>query len=832
MWEKTKRIWEPAGEGEYEDMGDWEGSFKLAVPVEAARMTASTSCTRDSRVVWKLELVFDHKPIPYVGTRIVRTSLLNIKSYTSPPISPPTPCPAIIVPGASIHVRPPVGAFGPGDTFRVEFDVVPDDIETSVRKGQVTLDRRSEPLAIPPDLSLAMPIPARQTLEVRKHARPREKRSFFRRSRSTSADTSPSPVSPYEKLEDDIPSPPPTASPPSVTRSTVLEINTPDPTVSSSGFSFVATGTIPPRAHKWDAGETGRTRLLATSFELRIRFALKTKKSPSKEITCPQFPIILVGANTEERAAAGAALAKATAEEKAKAGLPAKKRHRSSRRGLYMQEGTIEISDPVVAPHGTERDSTRRASPLPETPPVVVGVSTGKGILVRNDDLPEAGPSRPRTSVKPILLRSDHESPPIMSSSGQGISFALPSRSTAPASVIPTPSRTVAAAATMLTPPISMEASPVPSPTRTGGLNITELIHPIFNEQSPFSPKPTDVHHPYLPRANLPTLNRSSAPHGPVPLMGRRISTTMSEDEDIQPSRSRQRLDCPVHSALPGEPPGYVHGIWCGIDRPEMTITPATTVLPPTPVLPPQPAPDTGIARPSLPSLDALGLGLPKVPEYDRTPRPRTAPTVSIFPHSAWNNVRQASEQDVPRPVTSAGLGFLGAGGSSVDVTLGPGATATAQDRRARIYAQPTAASSVTSFGSTRPLLATAATEADFRGRSHGSTRLPTSNLGTSAFPISPLSTHNTHISGIRQSPASTSQKTMTIVVPVLDQNHEDGYRVGAGSFAPTISQQQQLAEAQAAAAEPQRRRSSVFGLGGRSFGRTEEGSFAFGLKG
>jgi hypothetical protein len=86
---------------------------------------------------------------------------------------------------------------------------------------------------------------------------------------------------------------------------------------------------------------------------------------------------------------------------------------------------------------------------------------------------------------------------------------------------------------------------------------------------------------------------------------GRRISTTASEEEELQPSRHRQRRTSETFA----------------------------------------------YAVKALPSLDALGLGLPHV-EYSERPmsRPRTAPLHSTF---AWNG-GEGGEGDM-RPVTSMG---------------------------------------------------------------------------------------------------------------------------------------------------------------------------------
>jgi hypothetical protein len=238
-----------------------------------------------------------------------------------------------------------------------------------------------------------------------------------------------------------------------------------------------------------------------TTFGVRARFTLKTKGHAAKEITCPSVPVILVATSAAERSEAASKVAT----------VQRTRRHRSSRRGMYMHEGTTDIADPVLH---IDRVIVE-AAPVP--------------------------------GVKPILRREQLVGT-------QNIQFA-------PAEA---PARKRGTRAYSTT---SSSASDEPMP-----MSITQLVHP-----EPDDAKRRQFH-----------------------ATGRRISTTTSEEEEVQPSRSRPRL----------------------------------SLVPATP------------ERPSLPSLGSLGLGLPNVPEYDRTPRPRTAPH-AVYPSQAPDALRPATASSI-----------------------------------------------------------------------------------------------------------------------------------------------------------------------------------------
>ncbi|KAI9637446.1 uncharacterized protein MKK02DRAFT_23757 [Dioszegia hungarica] len=530
LWEKAKRLWEPAGESEYEELGDWTSPFQVVVPVEAAWEAASAQWTRDLKVAWQLQVAFDHKPIPYVGNRIVKTYLLNLHSYVHVPLPPPSPPSAVLLPGAQVSLNPPHGVFGPGDPFTVSFHVKPDDPSASIRRTTLILERRTQLIDVPTERKARKTSPSFPT---------------WRRSHSPQ---------PYTKLEE-----------PSTHTTKIMEMTTDEAVPGSGGTYWVSmTGMIPKREGKWEAGETGETKVTRTTFECRVKVSLKTKSKSAKEISCPPVPIILVGTSSTERATAQAILA-AEAEAHPKASLP-KRRHRSSRRGLYMHEGTTDIADPVV--HGPRTSSGRRR---------------------RHETAPSASPASPIEGVKPILLPSNPTPQP------QSISFAFPAKKG------------------------SRPALP-----------ITTLIHPPSPSATPTDTFPPDLYSPPVyPDMSLIRQFQSS---------GRRISTSTSEEDEMQPSRSRIRLNDTEENPFFSFPRGLTD------------------------------LPLRAGERPSLPSLDVLGLRLPPVPEYDPGPRrPRTAPVHSAFPPGsggASSSLGMGGKSNVPPPL-SGGMAFLTPDGKS-----------------------------------------------------------------------------------------------------------------------------------------------------------------------
>ncbi|WVO13159.1 hypothetical protein L204_100771 [Cryptococcus depauperatus] len=186
------------------------------------------------------------------------------------------------------------------------------------------------------------------------------------------------------------------------------------------------------------------------------------------------------------------------------------------------------------------------------------------------------------TDVKPILLSPLESRSPL----SQSVSFVFPS--------LPphhSPPSTLLPIHTLLNPEITNVTLASPK---------SHLLSPPPSRSGPSSP-PDNESNSILQRS--PFIQGS----------GRRISATNSEEEEVQPWRSRQKRrtgDANVFAEF---------------------------------------------ERPSLPSLDALGLGLPPVPD-DKRPtsrRPKTAPMHSTFAMSDQSPLGGAMK----RAMTSAGLG-------------------------------------------------------------------------------------------------------------------------------------------------------------------------------
>lgn len=550
LWEKTRQIWEPAGEAEYEDLADWEHPFKIIIPASAVDDAPSTQTTKEWKVVWRIEAIVDHKPIPYVGNRISKAYALNLFNHRMPILPPLSPPSAITVghdaTAAQVFINVPHGAFGPGDTLGVSFHAKPEDPTTILKSATVTLERRIEHFPqrerspddwFPPP---AVPSPPSSSGS-------RGVSAFFRRS------ISPRPK--YQKADSEVSSASGSsvggidhiiASTSKFTSFKVAEAACPEPVPGSGGMYWCQTSIpLPRRGGTWDLGETVKTKLVAISFDLKVKLTFKPAKgrSSSHHVSCPAMPVVLVGVSSPERIAAQAVIAAASPSGKP---VAARRRHKSSRRGLYMQEGTVDIEDPVV--------SVRRKKPKSSdgsAPPALLTVAR-----LNNAD------------IKPILQQPNM--PPAQSHSVQ---FIFPS------------------------PTVPQDTEEVP-PAILPPIN--SLLSPTYTRLSPRSEVDAE---------SMSIIQRFRQ-------TGRRISTTTSEEEEVQPSRSRQKL-------LGG--PG-------GADDQ-----------------------DAEFARPSLPSLDALGLGLPYVPDDPTRSRPRTAPAYIHSSFAASANMSSSASSSNPAASLSAG---------------------------------------------------------------------------------------------------------------------------------------------------------------------------------
>ena len=579
LWEKTRRIWEPPAENDYEEIGNWEVPFRLTIPPEVAKKVQSTQWLKDWRAQWRLEVVIDHKPIPYVGYRIYKAFQLGLHKYTvpvSPPLSPPSPITIGIEDTAmQVHVNAPHGAFGPGDTVTVSFHAKADDPAVIPRRAHLVLERYmsfadSRGRDESPDSGPSM----RLSSLLRRSVSPRPHHS------SKPSDTMSDPA----RIDDS-----------HCTTQRIAEATCDDLSLVGDSYSGSLSLTLPKRGGKWDVGESLQTSQVNIAFRIRLKLHVKPSKSRSqlREITCPAIPLIVVGTSAQDRAEAAAASPKLSPST-------TKRRHRSSRRGLYMHEGTIDISDPIVAGRRRTRSRSQPSSPNLMT------------------SLP--------TAVKPILLAPGHTPQPT------SISFTFPSAATASSPI---------ARASSTSPEEKPRQDDSPPP------NVTLLAPKLETLLNPTFPTHLDGRRASLPPFSFAISGESSgsafhAPPSPPPTAdlydslsilrrfhstGRRVSTTTSEEEELQPSRSRQRVSIAQSDGTAEFEPEA--------DR-----------------------------RPGLPSLDALGLGLPHVPDDRPVRRPRTAPLYSTFtrnvPPPLSGNLStvledRSKEQLAVRPVTSMG---------------------------------------------------------------------------------------------------------------------------------------------------------------------------------
>ena len=450
---------------DYVDFSTWSHAFKVSIPPEIARQTASAQTIKEWKVLWKLEVGLEHKPIQYVGDRFVKGFYLNIINHNAPSMAPPSP-PSGFTIGADayttmVHATPSRGAFGPGDEIKVAVLAKPQDPGAITKKVYLVLERVVEYLE-----ENSSPVPSSSGVSTA------TSKSFFRKSNSPRAGSD----EPADM---------------STIATSVMEIFTQD-----NGSSRCDIGlTVPKRDSHWQVGETVQSKLVNVHFQLRVKVAIKSSKSrSSREFTCPPIPVFISKTSTADREHALSLIPELP--------VKAQRKSRTTRRGLYMHEGHIEISTEALT-----TTVPRKRSPSPFVPISVQG-------------------------LKPILLSPQQSA----QAQPQSISFVFPSP-----------------------PPHASFLSP-------NGLPSLSNLFPA-NGMPANAPSPPDFESWSMIKQFQST--------------GRRISTTASEEEAMQPSRSRQRL---VDDGYDG--------------------------------------------RPSLPSLDTLGLGLPHVARLPMR-RPSTAPAQS-----------------------------------------------------------------------------------------------------------------------------------------------------------------------------------------------------------
>lgn len=533
LWEQSQLLLAPPNGEKYINVGDWDQQFKMAIPIEAATQGRSTMCIREYKVVWRMEVAIEHKPIHYVGTSITKAFALNLQNHQAPPLRPLSPIPSLYI-GSDAYVSEvrlcvPHGVFGPGDSFHVALQIKPENPTTMIKKVTVVLERLitlvdTKSASRRDSFNDQLPPKRRHMHSSRSYSPTQSSKlsSILRRSLS--------PRPPFHRLRPDL-------HPlidhsvqreGQVIRDKITESASTEMSSEGAGFWCSLPMSLPRRTGKWALGETHQTGLVSISYQLRASITFKgdRRTSPSETFVLPAVPVIVISTSTAERLDAVAAA------------QPKRKKLGSLGKGLYL--------------HGENSSILDSESPLlSQEPPALSPVS---GVA---------------TDIKPILLppdKSQHPPP-------QSISFSFPSPPQRSPTVSSLPIHSLLNPETSKSPPNHQLLSP--PPTRQGPSSLAEVTDPesgsllqLFHVQG----------------------------------SGRRISTTTSEEEEVQPSRSRQKL----RAELP------------------------TTIA--------------GFEWPSLPSLDALGMGLPHVPEDHRPrSRPRTAPIHSAF---------AISKNDIPPPLS------------------------------------------------------------------------------------------------------------------------------------------------------------------------------------
>ena len=254
----------------------------MDIPTDVAKSTPSTQYTKGWRVVWRLEVIITHKPIPHVGNRIAKSFELAIINYATPtlPHRPPS-LDTVVGTDAyttSINIFTPRSIVGPEDVLNVAVSARPADPGTSLKKVTIVLER------------------VMGWLEDRK--------TLFKRSGSP---------------EDAV---------------ACRAIVSTSQAVSSNSTTFQLT--LPKRGGTWDTGETCITKFVSIAFQVRVKVHLKAGRTV-REFQCPPVPITVSSVTSAERTRAESSI---RAERHRSTD-----RRRTSRRSMYMQAGATDISE-------------------------------------------------------------------------------------------------------------------------------------------------------------------------------------------------------------------------------------------------------------------------------------------------------------------------------------------------------------------------------------------------------------------------------------------------------------------------------------------------------
>ncbi|KAL1410765.1 hypothetical protein Q8F55_001707 [Vanrija albida] len=618
LWEKRRFIWQPRAGDDFELLEDkWDIDFRITVPPEVAQQVRSNQLLREWRTQWRLEILIEHQPIRFVGSGYNKRFKLNLYDHAVPAITPPPmPSGGLVAsgkdrePAAHVFLAAPATAYGPTDNVPLAFAVRVTDPSTTVRKVQVVLERRLEVYQLDKSADNRVPLTDKEGKDGKEDdagsmmssgpsvvSNRSTLSSIFHRSstpRLTMAERAATgsygnlidtqhlqrgttiPTIAFSRYTSDLTRPP---------KVETHKIGVADCEITSRGDSgsYWAVGNIAlPRrtanGGSWDIGETGKTALAHISFGLYARVWIKRKGGSSRETTTAQVPIIMVGMGEEDRARASAA--KATQDEA---------------RAILAQAAHPRISRPTKSPgsslyllDGDVDISSEHVASISKASLSLARATMEVYRMSRPMPLPRSPAASPPANgppLRPILRRPEGGREQRNPNTKSRYEFVPP-------------------------PPYASPVSPPSSTSRRGGgvplpslqsIFPSELYpasgrqHASYNTSSQASPTS-----PTAPLLATPGSTWTGGREDPLirreRAAGRRISSATSDDEE-QPVRNRPRLG-------------------------------AST--------PTQRQPKRG----ALPSLDALGTGLPALPEDYRPPsdrRPRTAPSFSAYSAAVYS---------------------------------------------------------------------------------------------------------------------------------------------------------------------------------------------------
>lgn len=560
-------MWTPP-DGQKEVMlDDWCEYFEMVIPPEVADIASGVKQLREWRVRWRAEITVEHRPITGVGYAIRNTYNLQLYDHRTPPPLPSEPPLEMTLRSnftdALVRVKAPHRAYGPEEHVKIVACIMPQDPYVIVRKVQLVLERRMELL----DHKSAVAALRERDSQSPVPGAPGSSVGVGAATATAAAADMKQP-SRMSTLFNRGSSPrrAPTTSDANNSRVITTRIldTVCDVTDPDADNTTWSTGVLklPVRGCRWDMAHTEQTMFVDISFNIRVKITLKPGKGRGGSQVLETDPIPIT------------ILACSKLERKM-----------ASRALRDMSGSSTDAEDADSSALSRYEDDIRQAKR-------------------RNLHTSSSSSSAGREKMDIAAITNNYEPPPPRYSPPK----TEPSSSNSSMITLDSRPRTAESSRT-----VESESRNSPNPTPSPAA--TPLLRQVLSPP-PQSPPPRYRMSP----TPAPSLGASSVASSaivspdPMPvdadyehnlrreriLAGRRISATASEDEEGQPLRARQKL-------YPIQEPAML-SLGAGVTPRRCSATSSMAI------------------RHQLPSLDALGFGLPEVhtlPEH----RPRTAPT-------------------------------------------------------------------------------------------------------------------------------------------------------------------------------------------------------------